>query len=179
MASRTEPLFFSGFSLGNERELFEEKIDPAPFCISGFSYGAIKAYRHATQSGRRVDRLQLFSPAFFQDKDAKYKRLQMMFYQKDREAYTKTFLQNCASPSPIDLSPYLCDGTPEELRELLEFEWDPEGLQKLVKNGTTLEVHLGADDRIIDAEKALEFFRPFATVYFYKNCGHILKGNDE
>ena len=177
MASRPESLFFSGFSLQKERDLFEEKIDPSPFCVSGFSYGAIKAYRYATQSGKRVDRLQLFSPAFFQDKDAKYKRLQLMFYQKDQVAYTKTFLQNCAFPSSINLDAYLHNGTPDELRDLLEFEWDQTGLQNLVKNGTTLEVHLGSMDRIIDAEKALEFFRPLATVYYYKNCGHILKGN--
>ena len=178
MPSRPETIFFSGFSLCNERELFEEKIDLSPFCVSGFSYGAIKAYRYALESGKRVDKLQLFSPAFFQDKDAKYKRLQLMFYQKDKAAYTHTFLQNCAFPSPFDLSAYYCEGTAEELKELLEFEWDEKSLQKMVKDGTTLEIHLGSKDRIIDAVKALEFFKPFATVFFYNEYGHILKGND-
>ena len=178
MQSRPDSLFFSGFSLCHEKELFAEKIDPSPFCIAGFSYGAIKAYEYTVQSGKRVDTLQLFSPAFFQDKDAKYKRLQLMFYQKDRAAYTQNFLQNCAFPSAVDLASCLCEGRADELRELLEYEWDPEGLKNLVKNGTTLEVHLGEEDRIIDSEKALEFFSPLATVYFYKRCGHILKGND-
>lgn len=177
--SRPDPLFFSGFSLRNERELFADKIDNAPFSLSGFSYGAIKAYRYALTSGKRVDRLQLFSPAFFQDKDAKYKRLQLMFFQKDREAYTRAFLQNCAAPSSVELTPYCSEGSKEELQELLEYEWDPQGLQNLVKNGTTLEIHLGKRDKIIDTDKALEFFKPIATVYYYNDCGHILKGNDE
>lgn len=179
MTSRPEPLFFSGFSLRDERELFETLIDSSPFCVSGFSYGAIKAYRYARESGKRVDKLQLFSPAFFQDKDAKYKRLQLMFYQKDRQAYTVQFLQNCAAPSNVDLTPYLCEGSKTELQELLEYEWDAQGLQNLIKNGTTVEVYLGREDRIIDAGRALEFFRPLTTVYFYNHCGHILKGNDE
>ena len=178
MPSRPESLFFHGFSLCNERELFEDKIDTSPFSVCGFSYGAIKAYRYAIESGKRVDKLQLFSPAFFQDKDTKYKRMQLMFYQKDREGYTKTFLQNCAFPSQTDLEPYLCEGTIEELRELLNYDWDQNALQNLIKNGTTLEIHLGRKDRIIDAQKALEFFRPFATVYFYNDYGHILKGNN-
>ena len=176
MRSKPEYRFFGGFSLQGEAELFDTFKDPAPFCIGGFSYGAIKAYKYARTSGKRVDRLQLFSPAFFQDKDTKYKRLQIMFYQKDRAAYTQKFLENCTYPSPLNLDLYLGEATKEELEELLHFEWVADELQNLVKNGTTLEVHLGKQDRIIDAGKALEFFRPFATVYFYNDYGHILKG---
>ncbi len=179
MPLRSESLFFSGFSLCGEDELFADKIGRAPFCVSGFSYGAIKAYRYACESGKRIDKLQLFSPAFFQEKDAKYTRLQLMYYHKDKDAYTRNFLHNCAAPAAVDLSPYYCEGNKEELQELLDYKWDAQGLQNLVKNGTTLEIHLGGRDRIIDAEQALEFFRPLATVYYYKEYGHILKGTDE
>jgi len=176
MISKADPLFFSGFSLEGEAELFSEMIDVSPFTVSGFSYGAIKAFEYTVTSGKRVDRLQLFSPAFFQDKDAKYKRLQLLFFQKNTGSYINSFLKNCALPNHSDLTPYLKEGSYEELKTLLEYEWKPEHLQSLAKNGTTLEIHLGRQDRIIDAAAALAFFKPYATVYYYNHCGHILKG---
>jgi len=47
-------------------------------------------------------------------------------------------------------------------------------LQKLIDNGTKIEVFLGGVDKIIDAQKAKEFFKDFATVYYIKEKGHLL-----
>ena len=60
--------FFSGFSLQNDEKFFREFIQESDFCVCGFSYGAIKAFEYTQQlleEGKRVDTLQLFSPAFF------------------------------------------------------------------------------------------------------------------
>ena len=74
--------FFSGFCLENEEELFSEYATPNDFTISGFSYGAIKAFEEVLNSNERVDKLQLFSPAFFQTQDKKYVRFKKSFSYK-------------------------------------------------------------------------------------------------
>ena len=166
--------YFSGFCFQNESELFEDYIVKNDFTISGFSYGAIKAFEEVLNSNQRVDKLQLFSPAFFQTQDKKYKRMQLMFFKKDSNNYCENFLKNVLSPSNKDISKYFSIGTYEELEELLSYEWSEEKLQKLVDNGTKIEVYLGSADKIIDSLKAKEFFVKFSTVYFIKEKGHIL-----
>ena len=64
-------LFFSGFSLTREEYLFDEYLNSSSYCVSGFSYGAIKAFKDVQkrlESAKRVDTLQLISPAFFRQK---------------------------------------------------------------------------------------------------------------
>lgn len=166
--------YFSGFCLKAEKELFSEYLIENDFTISGFSYGAIKAFKKALNSQERVDLLQLFSPAFFQDKDKKYIRMQLMFFKKDCKNYCNTFLKNIAYPKNIDTSKYFNQGTYEELEELLTFKWEKEELKKLITKGTKIEVYLGLEDKIIEANTAKEFFKEFATVYYINNAGHIL-----
>jgi hypothetical protein len=166
--------YFSGFCFFNESELFDEYLIKNDFTISGFSYGAIKAFEEVLTSNQRVDKLQLFSPAFFQSYDNKFKRTQVMYFKKDPITYCKGFLENVIYPKKLDISKYFKLGTSEELEELLYYEWSEEKLKKVVNNGTKIEVFLGADDKIIDALKTKEFFQKFATVYFIKEKGHLL-----
>lgn len=168
--------YFSGFSLENEKELFNDYIIENDFTISGFSFGAIKAFEEALNSEKRVDLLQLFSPAFFQTQNEKFVRMQLMFFKKDSKSYCENFLKNISYPSNIDTSVYFKEGTSEELQTLLTYKWDEEKLNKLLEKGTKIEVYLGGVDKIIDSSKACEFFKNFSTVYFIKNSGHILKG---
>ena len=74
--------YFSGFCFFEESELFEEYLIKNDFTFYGFSYGAIKAFEEALNSQKRVDTLQLFSPAFFQNYDDKFKRTQLMYFKK-------------------------------------------------------------------------------------------------
>jgi hypothetical protein len=167
-------VYFSGFSLENDDRLFEDLIDKSDFNVSGFSYGAIKAFEYVLNSDKRVDKLQLFSPAFFQNKDIKYKRLQLMFFNKNQEQYCNNFLNNVSSGSDIDLKPYLKIGKQNELEELLYYNWQKSDLEKLVKRDINIEIFLGKNDKIIDSSVAFEFFKEFGTVYFMKDKGHIL-----
>ncbi|QKF77779.1 pimelyl-ACP methyl ester esterase BioV [Arcobacter defluvii] len=166
--------FFSGFCFFNESELFDEYIIRNDFTISGFSYGAIKAFEEALNTQDRVDKLQLFSPAFFQNFDEKFKRTQLMYFKKDENTYVQTFLNNVIYPSNKDISKYFKLGTAQELEELLTYVWNEEKLQKLVDKGVKIEVYLGADDKIIDSLKVKEFFQKFATIYYIKEKGHLL-----
>lgn len=166
--------YFSGFCFVNESELFYEYLENNDFTVCGFSYGAIKAFEEVLNSNTRVDKLQLFSPAFFQTFDEKFKRMQLMFFKKDANAYCENFLKNVTSPTNQDISKYFNQGTTEELEELLNYVWSKEKLQKLVDNGTKIEVFLGGIDKIIDSSKAKEFFKDFATVYYIKEKGHLL-----
>ena len=167
-------MYFSGFCLKNEDELFDEYLIKNDFTISGFSYGAIKAFEYALVTQKRIDKLQLLSPAFFNDKDTKYKRMQLMFFKKDNKTYCENFLNNCGL-NKIQSKKYFQMGSFEQLNELLYYVWDKDKLETLLKKGIKIEVFLGADDKIINSNKAKEFFRDFGYIYYIKNIGHILK----
>ena len=98
-----------------------------------------------------------------------------MFFKKDAKAYCDNFLENIAYPSSINTNKYFTQGSMEELDELINYTWDEQKLQALVDKGTKIEVYLGEEDKIIDSEKAKDFFVKYATVYFIKNVGHILR----
>ena len=166
--------YFSGFCFKNESELFDEYLVNNDFTISGFSFGATKAFEEAFSTKKRVDKLQLFSPAFFQNFDDKFKRTQLMYFKKDANAYCQNFLSNVNYPLQIDISKYFELGTAEQLEELLNYNWSEEKLQKLVDKGTKIEVYLGGVDKIIDSSKAKDFFKNFATAYYIKEKGHLL-----
>ncbi len=166
--------YFSGFCFKNESEIFSEYLESNDFTVCGFSYGAIKAFEEVLNSDLRVDKLQLFSPAFFQNYDDKFKRTQLMYFKKDANAYVETFLQNVIYPSNLDISKYFELGTSEQLEELLNYNWSEEKLQEVVEKGVKIEVYLGGIDKIIDSSKAKDFFKNFATVYYIKEKGHLL-----
>ena len=166
--------YFSGFCFYQERELFEEYLIENDFTLCGFSFGAIKAFEEALSTNQRVDKLQLFSPAFFQNYDDKFKKQQLMYFKKDANIYSQSFLENVIFPKKIDISKYFKLGTKEELEELLYYEWKEDKLQKLLEKGTRIEVYLGGVDKIIDSQKAKDFFKDFATVYYIKEKGHLL-----
>lgn len=167
-------MFFNGFCLKNEKELFNEYLIQNDFTISGFSYGAQKAFEYTLNTKKRVDLLQLFSPAFFQDKDKKYKRLQLMFFKKDANEYANNFLKNCGFSKKVAEQYFELEAY-EELEALLNYIWDKKKLEILINRGTKIEVYLGKKDKIIDSEIAKEFFKDYAEVYYIKEKGHILQ----
>jgi len=169
--------FFSGFSLKDEEYLFKEYIDSSEYNVCGFSYGAIKAFEEVKkrlQNLQRVDRLQLLSPAFFQTKDAKFKRLQMLSYNKSELLYLKKFLASCFYPHEQKIVTQVQTSL-DELKELLEYVWDIDELQKIVDAGVRLEVYLGQKDIVIDADGAKEFFLKVADVTYIKDANHFLQ----
>ncbi len=168
--------FFSGFCLNNEIDLFKEFLIPSDFTVAGFSKGAIEAFNYALGSKRRIDRLQLLSPAFFQNKNDKFKRLQLIHFKKDKQKYIENFLKNVAYPSKIDMQNFLNECDIRDLEFLLEYRWIKNDLKNLTNRGVLIEVYLGEKDKIVDSKAASEFFKDFATVYFIKKAGHILKG---
>jgi len=167
-------LYFNGFSLHNEEDLFSEYLVESEFCVAGFSYGAQKAFEYVYENPKRVDRLILLSPAFFQTQKSAFIRTQLHYFGLDREAYVSQFLKNVTCPSKKDLSSYLNIGTKEELSELLEYQWEAEKIQNVLERGTVIEVFLGAKDKIIDSKEAYTFFRELTTCYYLKEAGHLL-----
>lgn len=171
--------YFNGFSLKEEKHFFDAYILDSEYSVCGFSYGAIKALKftlHAMKEGKRVDRLILLSPAFFQTHSTKFKKLQLLSYRKDKELYLQNFLKACFVPHAMKKTEhYETDVT--ELEELLGYEWSLAELVALRERGIIIEVYLGAKDGIIDAMAALEFFRDVATVTFIQNANHFLQTN--
>ena len=166
--------YFNGFSLKNEEHLFAPYLLESDYCVAGFSYGAQQAFEHVYQTKERVDRLILLSPAFFQTQKPSFIRTQLRYFEAGQEAYVKQFLSNVAHPSTIDLGSYLQIGTKIELDALLNYQWDAHKIQELLHRGITIEVFIGDEDKIIDAQKAFDFFAPLTTTYFMKQTGHLL-----
>ncbi|MDD2790567.1 MAG: pimelyl-ACP methyl ester esterase BioV [Sulfurimonas sp.] len=169
--------FYSGFSLTDESHFFENFIIDSDYCVCGFSYGAIKALKYVKEElerAQRVDTLQLFSPAFFQTKTEKFKRLQRLAYTKSKEAYLDQFI--ATSFLPYKRSEILHKETsPQELEELLEYKWLLSDLAWLHHKGVKIEVYLGGEDQIIDVNAARVFFLSNATVTYMKDANHFLQ----
>lgn len=171
--------FFNGFCLRNEEHFFDAFTSKSEFSICGFSYGAVKALQEtlkSLQEHKRVDRLQLFSPAFFQTKSEKFKRLQSISFNRSKEAYIEQFTASCFAPYPPKVIE-LAQCSSKELEELLWYTWDKTELETLVKSGVVIEVYLGSEDAIIDVNAAKEFFLDVATVTYIKGANHFLQIN--
>jgi len=50
-------VYFNGFSLQDEEDLFEEYVIESDLYVVGFSYGAQQAFEYVYQSKERIDRL--------------------------------------------------------------------------------------------------------------------------
>jgi pimeloyl-ACP methyl ester carboxylesterase len=169
-------IYFSGFSLRGEEHLFADWLVESDYTAAGFSYGAIRALEYALEHPGRIDRLLLFSPAFFQTRSERFVALQLQAFRRDPESYLDRFLQQVASPAQIDLHPYLSPGSEKELEALLRYRWEVGKLRQIAERGTVIEVFIGEEDRIIDAAGALEFFTPLATAtYRFRKAGHLLR----
>jgi len=167
--------YFNGFSLQYEEKLFTPYLINSDYCVSGFSYGAQQAFEYVYHAKKRIDRLILLSPAFFQTQKSSFIRTQLRYFEAGQEAYVKQFLANATYPSSLNLSNYLKVGTKEELEALLTYHWDIKKIQEVLDRGITIEVFLGNKDKIIDAQEAFNFFLPLTTTYFMKGVGHVLK----
>ena len=168
--------FFSGFSLRDEAVFFEDILDKGAYSVCGFSYGAIKALNFTLETllaGKRVDRLQLISPAFFQTKSEKFKRLQMMGFRHSKEQYLAQFFSACFAPYEQKALKH-AEARAEDLEELLYYRWDDTDLLKLLEKNVIVEVYLGGRDTIIDVRSAREFFTPLSDVTYVKNGNHFL-----
>lgn len=168
-------IYFSGFCLQNEEELFTQYLLDSLYCVAGFSYGAQQAFEYVYHSKARIDRLILLSPAFFQRRKPSFIRTQLRYFEAGKEAYIKQFLANVTYPSSLDLSSYLKVGTKDELEALLTYQWESKKIQEVLARGTVIEVFLGTKDKIIDVQETLDFFLPLTTTYFMKSVGHVLK----
>jgi pimeloyl-ACP methyl ester carboxylesterase len=167
--------YFNGFSLQEEEKLFAPYLLNSDYCVAGFSYGAQQAFEYVYHAAERIDRLILLSPAFFQTEKPSFIRTQLRYFEAGQEAYVKQFLANAAYPSSLDLSDYLKVGTKEELEALLSYTWDKKKIEEVLDRGTTIEVFLGSEDKILDAQKAFDFFRSLTTTYLMKRVGHVLQ----
>jgi len=163
--------FYSGFGFWNEKELFKEYLDESEFCVAGFSYGAQKALIDTVHTNKRVNKLQLLSPAFF-PKNPKFAKLQINAFKKDKNSYIQKFIENVKYPKEIELDKYLDECEFYQLEEMFEFNW---GLIEYAKQkNIDIEVFIGQKDKIIDVENAVKFFKNYSKVYFIKEVGHLL-----
>lgn len=163
--------FYSGFCFQSEDKLFTHILKQNDFSVAGFSYGAIKALQHCLQTKDRIDKLILISPAYFMDKDEKFKKMQLLYFKKNPQIYTQKFLKNVTHASDAKVGAFFKQGNTKQLQELLFFNWE---MIKELDKKIDIQVHLGAKDKVIDADKAKDFFSAYAQCFFYKNYGHLV-----
>ncbi len=63
-----------------------------------------------------------------------------------------------ANVASVDLSSYLKVGEKEELEALLTYWWDINKIKEVLARSTVIEVFLNVEDKIVDAQKTLDFF---------------------
>ncbi len=169
-------IYFSGFCLRDESELFAEYYIDNLYTVVGFSKGAIDAFEFVYNSTKRIDRLILLSPAFFQAQKSSFVRTQLRYFDRGQDNYISQFISNVKYPSDINLSSYLEIGSKDELENLLSYEWDIDKLKEIKDRGIMIEVFLGSEDKIINSDKAFEFFSNNSVItYLIKKVGHILR----
>lgn len=167
--------FFSGFGFEGEQGLFKNLIKDTDFDLYGFSMGAIDAFEYALSAKERFDRLTLFSPSFFQEESGEFRTLQLRAFMRRPEAYMKNFYKNSNSSRKSDIIEYTKHPSKEELERLLWYRWDRERLCLLQSRGVKLRVYIGGNDRIVNPESSLEFFRSVAEVYYINKADHLLR----
>ena len=171
--------FFSGFCVNIDKNFFSEYLEDNEFVVAGFSYGAQKAVDYILNTSKRIDKLQLLSPAFF-NYPQKIIDLNIKAFKKDKNSYIKNFL----SKAGIDKwkmengewrinedTIQICECTDKDLYKLFTFDWEKIEKIKDIK----IEVFLGEYDRIIALKKAYEFFRNFSDIYYIKKANHFLR----
>ena len=174
--------YFSGFCLKNDKNLFKDYLEENEFIVAGFSYGAQKALEYALNTKKRVDKLQLISPAYFKV-NPKFIDINLKAFRKDKFVYIKNFLEKAGINQwkmengkwKIDLKgieiDYSC--SEEDLIKLFTFDWEKIKDLKNIK----IEVFLGEYDKILALKKAEEFFKQFGTVYLIKKANHFLRSS--
>jgi hypothetical protein len=153
---------------------------PDEFVVAGFSFGAQKALEYVLNTNKRIDKLQLLSPAFF-NVNQKFINLNINAFKKDKINYIKNFLTKAGinewkmdngkwkiNLKDIEID-YGC--SEEELYKMFTFNWEK---IKEIK-GVKIEVFLGEYDKILSLKKAQSFFKNYATVYCIKKANHFLR----
>jgi len=165
--------YFSGFCFCKEQNLFADFLEKDEFVVAGFSYGAQKALCYALNSTKRIDKIQLISPAFF-DYNQKIIDLNLKSFKKDKNNYIKNFLIKAGFSHQFinsSINKYICDCNEEDLEKLFTFDWEKIKEIKDIK----IEVFLGEYDKIISFQKAYKFFKNYANVYLIKQADHFLR----
>jgi len=172
--------YFSGFCLKNEKILFKEYLENNEFTVAGFSYGAQRALEYVLDSNKRIDKLQLLSPAFF-NVNKRFIDINLNAFRKDKISYIKNFLEKAGinqwkmengkwkiNLKGIEID-YSC--SENDLIKLFTFNWEKIENLKNVK----IEIFLGEYDRILALKKAEEFFKKYGSVYLIKKANHFLR----
>ena len=180
--------FFGGFGFKDEVRIFEPLLRDLgyfganPYNICGFSYGAQKAVRFALdslESGKRVNRILLLSPAFFNDKDLAFKDAQIRAFAKNKALYMKAFYKNIGLKKGDEI--YLREVESLDshtLKQCLRYEFKSAEMQSLKSRGVEIVAIFGENDKIIDSQKANAFFAQYGIVYLIKGANHLLREAD-
>lgn len=166
-------MFYSGFCLHGEEGLFDSYLPAFGDFVAGFSYGSIGAVRYALEN-ENVKTLLLLSPAYYSHKDNDFREAQLAAFEADPALYKLKLLKKSGLKEE-EGERYGKDGTIDELRELLYFDWSNAGLDVLRARGVAIEVFIGGADRVVEPMPSKDFFAKYAKAYLLDGKNHILR----
>lgn len=185
--------YFSGFCFKGELHLFDDlfcdfNISLNEFDIVGFSYGAQRAIEYARSifKTKRIGRIFLLSPAFFQQKNESFVSMQLQLFNKNKDKYIISFLKRCglnlllesidnkgleSYQEVIEKFDFLDICSSQDLENLLRYEF---------KNLDFLEnievfTFIGGSDLIVDSKESFNFFSKYTISFLLNDYNHILK----
>lgn len=175
----------NGFFFQKELIFLKNFVHKGIYDISGFGFGAQKAYDEAflrISRGRRVNKLILLSPAFFGNgkMNQSDKILQIKAFEENKKIYTFNLLKlmgeenNLMEKNPTSKD-FVLKIKSSDLYSMFDYIWDKKKIETLSYRGVSTEIYLGGKDKTINALKISEFFAPHATIYLIKKANHFLK----
>lgn len=177
-------MHFNGLFFQKEIKFLKIFNNRGIYDISGFGFGTQKAYDEAflkVSRGERVNRLVLFSPAFFgeigqitqSDRD-----LQIKAFKKNKWTYGYNLLRLMEGENMRENfipKKFIFEMQLPDLYSMLNYVWDAKKLEMLAYMGVITEVYLGGRDKTINVSKVSDFFAPHSVVYLFKQANHFLK----
>ncbi len=164
--------YFNGFGCQNESELFSFWLDNSMFNVSGFSMGAIDAVEYCLHTNKRVDKLFLFSPAYFCNISDDVKKREISVFDCEPELWFRLFYSKAKIDKRYQDKQ---NATRQNLEKLLYYQWKKETIQKLIDKKIKIDIFFGSKDNIIDIASAIIFFKPLVRqVTIFKDAPHTL-----
>ncbi|RAX58340.1 hypothetical protein CCZ01_02680 [Helicobacter monodelphidis] len=170
-------IYFSDFFLENEFSIFEplEVLCPHFYDVIGFGCGTQKALEYALHSTKRIDRLCLLSPLFFQNQSSKQKQRECEQFTQNPTKYIHRFLERCHFSDRMQ--PFLKKTllSPQEWSAIVTYQFQQQHFKILRQRGIQIEVFLGKNNEIIPSNQILEFFLPLShRLFFFNQAGYFL-----
>ncbi|MEY4504366.1 MAG: hypothetical protein RL154_660, partial [Pseudomonadota bacterium] len=113
------------------------------------------------------------SPAYFCNISSDVKYSEIVIFNSHQKLWFKQFYSKCGAIKSYCSS---VNATEENLKKLFYYNWSKDNFNILSQKGISIDIFFGSDDKILQIDDAIEFFKPFVRqIFLIKNASHTLK----